>query len=347
MSLTQELKDPHSQASIFMRQHFPNVRRVMALSRGRMGESVETHRPIVQVPWALIGTAFDYRLRFYFPQVGRRAHIENLVCYSGAAVACGGDLCRNRLGEIEELTPLAGERLGQLATELAIDFFDSLGLLLKQTPPHQRRLAETEEETLLRYCVVMAALDFFFRAGFDSHSILLTPKPKETLAELLCVAEKVWLDDLRTLSWTFYDAFHPLLLRPAVLNPTFDGSTFVGGADADLIVGDCLIDIKTTINPLKDSEWIYQLLGYALLDWHDEYHIREVAVYFSRQRFLLQWPLNDLIAELSGNGVSDVAELRQGWHDAVAQGHFGPTGRAREAELATELGYVKIDGKWK
>jgi len=51
-----------------------------------------------------------------------------------------------------------------------------------------------------------------------------------------------------------------------ILNPTFGiASKIVGGADADLIIDDTLIEIKTTINPKFERDFFNQLLGYLIL----------------------------------------------------------------------------------
>lgn len=346
MSLTSELKNKLSPASQFMRAQFPNTRRVMALSRGRMGSDVHTCRPVGQVPYTLIGTALDYRLRFYFPQVGHRGSVKNLVCYDGAARACGGKIIYNASDKIRYFVPPAEKRLGCLEADILLEFFSNLEVLLSRIAPTQRRLDKADEDTLQRHCIVMAALDVFFRSTREAqNSVLLMPAPKSTPEELLAVAEEAWLDDLRTLSWNFHDKFSPLLSKKACLNPTFDGSGFVGGADADLIVDNCLIDIKTTINPLKDAGWIYQILGYVLLDWHDENHIQEVAIYLSRQCFLLKWSLDDLLLELMGKPGS-LPELRQQWYNAVGA-HFFGRDEAQAQEYANNNGYTKINDKWK
>ena len=333
-----------------MRAQFPNTRRVMALSRDRMGKDVQTCRPAGRVPYPLIGTVLDYRLRFYFPQIGRHSSIKNLVCYAGAARACGGTIVYNSADEVQRFIPPTEKRFERfeenaLEANVLLDFFVNLEVLLRRLAPAQRRLERADEDMLQRYCVVMAALEVFFRIGYDRRSILLAPEPKATLGELLAAAEDAWIDDLRTLSWNFYDKFTPLLFQPSCLNPTFDGSGFVGGADADLIVDGCLVDIKTTINPMQDADWIYQILGYVLLDWHDENHIQEVAVYLSRQSCLLRWPLDDLLSELMGKPGS-LAELRQQWHDTVAAHWFGEEAEESQ-ELAEQMGYTKVDNKWK
>jgi len=51
-----------------------------------------------------------------------------------------------------------------------------------------------------------------------------------------------------------------------ILNPTFGiASKIVGGADADLIIDDTLIEIKTTINPKFERDFFNQLIGYLIL----------------------------------------------------------------------------------
>ena len=343
MSLTSELKDPKSRVSAFMRERLPNTRRVMALSRGRMGER-PARRPAKPVPWSLIGTALDYRLRFYFPQDGLKGGLENLICYAGAARACGTRVSNAEDDEVRGLIPPPAQLPGRLSYELMLDFFASLAECLRVIPP-QRRLDATDEDRLLRHCVVMAALDVFARAGFDARSVLLIPEPRRTVCELLAVAEQEWLDDLRELSWDFEQGFAALWTLPAALNPTFDGSGFVGGADADLISAGCLIEVKTTINPLKDADWIYQLVGYALLDWHDAYHIEKVAVYFARQAYLLEWEVSDLLAELAGSPGVTLGALRADWHDLLARRAFGDG--IPDPRFAAHMGYVMDAGRWR
>lgn len=81
--------------------------------------------------------------------------------------------------------------------------------------------------------------------------------------------------------------------KKIILNPTFgEGSTLVGGADADLIIDNTLIDIKTT-KDLKISRPIFnQLIGYYLIyliggiDNHKDVNIENLGIYFSRYNVL-------------------------------------------------------------
>ncbi len=96
-----------------------------------------------------------------------------------------------------------------------------------------------------------------------------------------------------------------------MLNPVFSGAKDVGGADGDFIVDRCLWDIKTTIRRKADGWWFYQLLGYVLLDYDNEYGIDGVGILFPRQNESIHWPLNMLIHELSGRSDLSLDRLRQ------------------------------------
>ena len=53
--------------------------------------------------------------------------------------------------------------------------------------------------------------------------------------------------------------------------PVFAGSLDVGGADADMIIGDLLLEVKASSNATIKREDIYQVIGNDLLDYHDAY----------------------------------------------------------------------------
>ncbi len=82
-------------------------------------------------------------------------------------------------------------------------------------------------------------------------------------------------------------------LEPMLLDPTFgEASMKVGGADVDLIIGNTMIDIKTT-KEMKLDEYLWsQIAGYLVLA--DEAHrnegtlpnIENLGLYFSRYGYL-------------------------------------------------------------
>ena len=91
------------------------------------------------------------------------------------------------------------------------------------------------------------------------------------------------------------DLFDPTsLLHPKsliVLNPTFTLSPNVGGAYADLIVDDRLIDFKTSKRPEVTKGHLLQLIGYKALadlggvevgDQISKIAVSSIEIYFAR-----------------------------------------------------------------
>jgi hypothetical protein len=106
----------------------------------------------------------------------------------------------------------------------------------------------------------------------------------------------------------------PLLAQLVTLNPTFVANRDVGGADADLIVNDCLLEIKTTVQSAIDTQWIRQLIGYVLLDYDDAHGITAgitaVGFYLPRHGVLRSWPLQECLAALTGDTAASLSSLR-------------------------------------
>lgn len=89
--------------------------------------------------------------------------------------------------------------------------------------------------------------------------------------------------------------------RPLFLNPSFGEYTRrLQGADADLISGDTLIDIKTTKYP-DIRQHIAQLMGYVILSeaYRKEHperpRLSRIAVYFSRHGHLQSIDISSII----------------------------------------------------
>jgi hypothetical protein len=95
--------------------------------------------------------------------------------------------------------------------------------------------------------------------------------------------------------------------RPLVLNPKFNLSVALGGADADLVARHRLIDWKaTTKTGIVGRAELWQLVGYALADTNDEYEIREVSIGALRWRSAIAWRLDDLLADLAPGPPANV-----------------------------------------
>ena len=111
------------------------------------------------------------------------------------------------------------------------------------------------------------------------------------------------------------------LEEPILLNPTFGkASRMVGGADADIVAGGMLIDIKTTKKPKLDRRHFDQLAGYYALaaiggiDGMDKFGaggspIDKLGIYFSRYGKLHAFSVDDLARDDPGEFVAEFESL--------------------------------------
>jgi hypothetical protein len=306
LTLTGELRDRRSPLARFLREHFPNTRAIAADVRIEAANAT-TIRPAASLGRhsSTIGTAFDWRLRFYLSAEPGRG-----------------------------LRPTTGMDPDWSA------FLASLDDVVRRVRPVGRRLGRLAEDLLNRYCVVLALAEQIWRAGPIAvrQSLLFELEPKRRVADFLAIARVEWLDDLRALSWTAYDALADQLRQPAILNPTFDGSSDIGGADGDLILGDCLVEIKTTLNPRWNRDWLYQLLGYVLLDYTDRYRIRSIGIYLARQSVFVRWRLDEVIRLCSPYRSDSLDQLRADLVEALHQSKCRPEGPPFEPAPALRLG---------
>ena len=259
--------------------------------------------PMERPPWSTLGLAIDYRLRYYFAvsPPAELAAAREMVAIGGlgrVALADGGSAV------------VAPGKQARPAAALAGPLLERLLATTDRLVPAGRRLGPAGEAELCRLCYVLALYEELFRGGRRIGSPLDELPPGATLADLLCLARPQLVDDLCGLSWAFYNGYRSLLSEPAVLNPTFAGSPDVGGADAGLIVGPCLVEITATKAPAPEAIALHQLLGYALLDYDDRYRLEEAAIYLARQAVLVEWSLGALLETLSGGGAPPLAELR-------------------------------------
>ena len=138
-----------------------------------------------------------------------------------------------------------------------------------------------------RACYLLSGLDLVVRPGCVDH---VGVEPSEAD-----------LDELTALYGVVpWAQFAPQ--RRLVLNPTFgDGSRLVGGGDADIVLDDLLIDLKTSRNTGLVTRDLRQIVGYALLA--NSYRvdsklpqepIKQVALYQARAAALTAWPLSEI-----------------------------------------------------
>jgi len=144
--------------------------------------------------YSLVGTAFDYLLRFYLKWLNPNALTHPWIA---------------------ELMYMEKDRW--IIDQARVDYSRYLS---------SGRISDQLIESTLR----LAQLDFFFRSGIvDENSGDVHREDVEDLRALISIVEP-----------QFFKA-----ARLCLLNPTFgEGSHLVGGADADLVIDDAIIDIN-------------------------------------------------------------------------------------------------------
>jgi len=327
VSLSSHINDRNSPVRAFFEAHFPRtpLRPLRELTCDPCSIPLEHHAPLVwdpgpaQVlpadptgyPWATVGTAFDYRLRFIFG-----VNPQRTVAANGAKIVAKRLECSKRF-------PVAFEELVGVSADL------------ERGPV---RGQYEDEGGLARLCYVLALYEQCFRTTPSRQSPLLALGPNATLAEVEALCTSQAADDLVRLTELFLSTQQSLLdLEPVVLNPTFKGSIWLEGADADLILGSTLLDIKTWKNAVPERPDIWQLVGYLLADFDDGYKIRSAGFYFSRHGSRIVWTVDDLLARLAGHDV-DLAATRKEFSELLAA-HWA------EEEISIQVGDAGPDGR--
>ena len=278
-SLTAHLKCKVSPVRQFMESVFGATRKVSGPSNAAVRQ-LETVDPGHRA-YSTVGSAIDRRIRLYFPGAA-----ENEA--AGGVTLTGA----------YELWKLLDWDTGSLH-----EFFEALKQFTSQIETGARP-ADADEDILCRFAVNLAWFDQSFRAGprvLENTPLMQGDGP--SVDDLLELVPTGWVDDLKVLSRRFFDAAQDRLGEPCHLGPTFDGSGCVGGADADMILGTSLIDVKTTVDPKVTRDGLWQILGYALLDFSDAYSLDTAGFYFARQGQFIEWPLVELARNCSGGAV--------------------------------------------
>lgn len=184
-----------------------------------------------------------------------------------------------------------------------------------------------------RMCLVLARFEQFFRAGpavwaYVGEPLLDQPTLNEYADR---VVPPACLLDLETIAVAVIEDHADLRqAKPLRLNPKFDLSLALGGADGDLIAGDTLWDLKSSASSKsvfgRDELW--QLIGYALSDSRDMYEIRSVGIAAVRRRERVRWPLTGLLGELSKD-LRSLEQWRTEFAEVVQATQEDPVARAR------------------
>ncbi|MFF5229307.1 UvrD-helicase domain-containing protein [Dactylosporangium sp. NPDC000521] len=292
LNLTLQLRYPQSPVSRFMTEHLPNSAGPVRDYLQQIAGFPHPVQPIdVKHPdWSALGHAIDLRLRLAL----------------GSPL---GEPVRSGIDALGGPIPLKGAPPTPIRAALRSAGQD----LLSAVDAHLARATELDEDTLCRLCFVAAYYEDIYRTGeIRRYSMLANATAVTTLATLTAAVPEYAVDDISSqmkLAEAPFAAFRALPVEDRICGPTFHGSQDIGGADADFILGGILLDCKAAIQPRRlGRDEIYQLAGYLLLDYADQYRIDRIGLYLSRQGALIVWSVPDFLRLLGT--TKTVAELR-------------------------------------
>lgn len=180
----------------------------------------------------IVGSAYDYAVRFEIKRRIPRARMGPVVA----------ELARKAI--VARKLDLSNEKARQLSASIGDALKACRAYLQNPTPNLSAR------EAMTRACIVLAQADLIYRQH-------------EVLGFLGKVDERDVKDITRMLILTRWEKLVPSL--PIILNPSFGAiSRIVRGADADLISGRQIIDLKTTSEAVTPAH-VAQVLSYVVI----------------------------------------------------------------------------------
>jgi hypothetical protein len=167
---------------------------------------------------------------------------------------------------------------------------------------------EADPTYLASACWALALLTEVYR-----NPLVMTSGPLErfqyqrpSASQLLELTPPAALGQLAAFRDVFATSLLPeLACRPGhwVLGPVFTGSALIK-ADADLITAGLLLDLKTDSRFSLGLTVLFQVIGYALLDFNDAYGLTDVGIFSARYAHLTTWGISELLGELASRPVS-------------------------------------------
>lgn len=244
-------------------------------SKPKFSVKKEILAPPVTKHYSLVGTAFDYLMRFYIEQLNPEAMTQEWVA----------ELSIERMREI-------GFALNSQREPIPIDdnLLAKANEMLSQAKKAYLNYIQSGEmnDELIKCTILLAQLDTYFRAGIIDEDFGI-------------IDDGDVIDLRRLISIINPDSFKAKEL--CLLNPTFgEASELIGGADADLVMDNVLIDIKTTTQLEFKRDHFNELIGYymlykigGILDAPVEPNIENLGIYYSRYGELYIFPVTEAI----------------------------------------------------
>lgn len=215
---------------------------------------------------SLVGTALDYAVRLELEHRSQHVRAERWIAEQALAL-----LPRGHRAKAERTIRAARRACARLPQTQAARF-----------------------HVIAQHAASLAPLDLVLRAGISPFERGAAPIDYASIstevAAMLAVAGPLW---------------SACVARPLLLNPTVSGH-LVGGADADIIAGTTILELKTNKDPIVERDHLRQLVGYACLaavaapgQFPD---IDTLAVYLPRFGLLRTFPLEVKRDDLADTG---------------------------------------------
>jgi hypothetical protein len=249
----------------------------------KLDEDINLVVPPLSNRYSLVGTAFDYLLRFYIERLN-----ENVVTRSWVAeMAISHPM--SPILEDAEIDAKTGEVLSYVETILT----SKIKKILKEARSEYEAFITEGQITdqLIRSCLYLAQVDPIFRARYIDPNI--GKVFQEDVVELRKLIELVDPEDF-------------IAEDICLLNPTFgEGSKIVGGADADIYINGKIIDVKTTKNFEIRRSYFDQLIGYYILhhigsigEIKPKLQVSSLGIYYSRHGYLYEYDVDSIIEDV-------------------------------------------------
>ncbi len=302
-ALTREIEDTSSPVRQFFDERFTGgLKDLQRRYRQAAPPLVVAPVPQAEANPGTLGGAADWLLRF-------------MVCPDPGvdlAVAGAAHLSPGMMLGVAELARLLG--VTHLPGTLSIGGSPVSGSVHTFTGPMAG--ASMDQELLARGCWVLALATEAFRSA---QAAAMGPLAQfrggpVTTDALLALASPAGLDQLARFRHVFETSLIPQLATrrgPWAVGPTFAGSAMIGGADGDLIAAGLLLELKTSAKLTLAVKDLFQVIGYALLDFDDEYNLAEVGIFSARYAYLATWSLDSLLSELAGHPASHRAARQE------------------------------------
>jgi hypothetical protein len=292
-ALTRELDDKSSPVRLFLDQFTPGLPDLQRRYRQAAPALAVPGVPQAEANPGTIGAAADWLMRF-------------LVCPRPplGLAAAGAMFAGDTRPALEELAGMLGMTVNDLRPVREMFTGPVPG-------------SDADPELLARACWALALLTEFLRApvrGGPLAAFIDRYAMPPSADDLLGLAPPAALSQLAEFRRVLETVFLPALADRRgmwAVGPTFTGSALIGGADGDLIAAGLLLDLKTSKKLTLGVKDVLQVIGYALLDFDDEFGINEVGIFSARYAYLATWDLVSLASELAGHEVNLPAARQQ------------------------------------